>query len=149
MAVSPPSAPILAPLHAGEYDEVIALWRQSTGVGLRPDETRQWFVHYLARNPGLSWAARVEGRLVGAVLCGHDGRRGYLYHLAVADEARRQGIGRALVRAAVASLTAEGITRATIFVYGDNAAGKAFWHHAGWGSRVDLDVLQYDLPLPA
>ncbi len=136
-------------MHANDYDEVTALWRRSGGVGLRPDETREWFLRYLARNPGSSWTAHIDGRLAGAVLGGHDGRRGYLYHLAVADEARRRGIGRALVGAAVESLAAEGIARVTIFVYGDNAAGKDFWHRLGWGSRLDLEVLQYDLAPPA
>ena len=141
------SSPVatLAPMRADDYDDVTALWRRSNGVGVRPDETREWFRRYLARNSGLSWTARIEERIAGAVLGGHDGRRGYLYHLAVAEEAQRRGIGGALVRATLASLADDGITRATIFVYGDNGAGKDFWRSLGWSSRLDLEVLQYDL----
>jgi ribosomal protein S18 acetylase RimI-like enzyme len=132
-------------MHCDDYDDVTALWRLASGVGVRPDETREWFLRYLARNPALSWTARVESRIVGGVLCGHDGRRGYLYHLAVAEETRRRGIGRALVSAALTSLANEGIARATIFVYADNDSGKHFWRSLGWGARQDLDVLQFDL----
>jgi ribosomal protein S18 acetylase RimI-like enzyme len=135
-------------MRADDFDDVTALWRHSSGVGVRPDETREWFLRYLARNPGLSWTARIESSLAGAVLCGHDGRRGYLYHLAVAEGARRRGIGRALVRAAIASLADEGISRATIFVYADNDSAQDFWRSLGWGSRLDLAVLQYDLLPP-
>ncbi len=135
----------LAVMRDEDFDEVTDLWRRTNGVGLRPDETRAWFQRYLARNPGTSWIVRRGPRLVGAVLCGHDGRRGYLYHLAVADDERRQGIGRSLVNAALASLAKETITRATIFVFADNEAGKSFWASQSWQERLDLRVIQKTL----
>src|SRR5271154_5438166 len=80
-----------------DYDEVIALWQRCEGVGLTPSDSREAVHSFLVRNPALSLVARHAGQIVGAVLCGHDGRRGYIYHLAVSPEHRQQGIGKAIV----------------------------------------------------
>lgn len=135
----------LAAMRPDDYDGVVALWQQSEGVGQSPGETREWLASYLDRNPGLSRVARHERRLVGAVLCGHDGRRGYLYHLAVAPAQRGRGVGRALVEDCLSRLAALGIARATVCVFGHNEAGLAFWRRLGWRPREDLNVLQQDL----
>jgi N-acetylglutamate synthase len=135
----------LAPLKTEDFEEVAKLWRESDGVGLRADETPEWLASYLTRNPEMSWTAREDGRVVGALLCGHDGRRGYLYHLAVAENQRRSGTGRALVGAALESLAKHGISRASVFIYDDNAAALDFWRAIGWHDRVDLRLLQKGL----
>jgi N-acetylglutamate synthase len=138
------SAPIgICPMIAADYDEVMAFWQSIEGLGLDEDtDSREGIVGYLERNPGLSFVVRREGRIIGAVLCGHDGRRGYLHHLAVAPDCRRQGIGRALVDACLAALGSLGIQKCNIFLLADNQLGKAFWRHNGWNERDDLKVLQ-------
>jgi N-acetylglutamate synthase len=126
-----------------DYDEVVALWQASEGIGLHEDvDSRQSIAAYLHRNPGTSHVARHAGRIVGAVLCGHDGRRGYLHHLAVAAPWRRQGVGQALVEACLLKLAAAGIPKCNIFLFADNEQGEAFWKNAGWNERADLKVLQ-------
>jgi putative acetyltransferase len=132
---------------AGDYAEVAALWQGTEGVGLDDQtDTREGVTSYLARNPGLSFVARLEGRVVGAVLCGHDGRRGYLHHLAVAPRCRRRGIGRALVEACLTNLGNIGILKCNIFLFSDNEAGEDFWKHSDWKERSDLKVLQKATP---
>lgn len=129
-----------------DYDEVLALWEQTEGVGLTDSDSREAVSAFLARNPGLSLIARHDGRIIGAVLCGHDGRRGFLYHLAVAREYRKQGLARAIVDTCLSRLAAVGILKATIFVYGHNDIGNRFWRKVGWKDRTDLVVLQKETP---
>lgn len=130
-------------LGAGDYESALALWNSVPGV--RASETREEFERILSRNPGLSPAVRINGALAGAVLCCHDGRRGYLYHLAVAEQHRRLGIGKRLVDECLARLTAEGIGRCTIFLVADNDAGRQFWLKSGWFERTDLIAFAHDL----
>ena len=133
----------IRPMTADDYDEVAALWQSTEGIGLDEHvDTREGIAAYLARHPGLSFVALQEGRIVGAALCGHDGRRGYLHHLAVVPTCRRQGIGRALVEACLFALASAGIPKCNIFLLADNELGKAFWKHNGWNERDDLKVLQ-------
>ncbi|OAI54068.1 hypothetical protein AYO44_15515 [Planctomycetaceae bacterium SCGC AG-212-F19] len=127
-----------------DYDEVLALWKTSEGVGLTPSDSREAVHAYLARNPDLCLVARHGGEVIGAVLCGHDGRRGYMYHLAVARDHRHQGIGSAIMEACLSRLASVGIHKATIFVYGHNDSGQQFWRRVGWKDRSDLVVLQME-----
>lgn len=138
-----PAATTLHELTFGDYAAVRALWEQSEGVGLNESDTPEAIALFLQRNPGLSLVARTaDGALIGAVLCGHDGRRGYLHHLAVSRPHRGRGLGRRLVAECLARLRAQGIPKCNIFLYADNAAGRAFWLHEGWSPREDLVVLQ-------
>jgi putative acetyltransferase len=129
-----------------DYPEVIALWQTSEGVGLSGADTLAAISTYLARNPGHSFVARHQAELVGAVLCGHDGRRGYMHHLAVQPAYRRQGIGQALVEHCLARLKAAGIDKCHIFVYSANQAGQAFWNKTGWVLRTNLVLMSRELP---
>ena len=131
----------LRPMTIEDYDGVFALWQASEGVGLSAADERAEIARYLARNPGLSQVATVDGRLAGAVLCGHDGRRGYIHHLAVAAECRGRGIGRELVARCMEGLAAAGISRCHIFVYTRNTEGQGFWRAIGWTLRDDLAVM--------
>ncbi|QDU27026.1 Acetyltransferase YpeA [Anatilimnocola aggregata] len=133
----------LSELLAVDYDLVMTLWNSAPGV--RASEPRAEFARILLRNPGLSTVARVGNELAGAVLCCHDGRRGYLYHLAVAEKFRRQGIARALVDRSLSGLQKVGISRCTIFLVADNAQGKTFWQELGWFERTDLIAFAKDL----
>ncbi|MDP6545031.1 MAG: GNAT family N-acetyltransferase [Phycisphaerae bacterium] len=127
-----------------DYEDAYALWTAIPGIGLDLDDadSREQVLVYLARNPGLSFVARDSGRVVGAVLCGHDGRRGYMHHLAVDPAYRGSGIAKALVTKCMDGLEAAGIRRCNIFIYGENEEGQAFWKNAGW-STFDGLVLMY------
>lgn len=125
-----------------DYEEAVSLWEKTDGIGLNVSDSREAVAAYLDRNPGLSFVVHVDDILVGAVLCGHDGRRGYLHHLAVSERFRNKGIGHALIEACLSGLTELGIWKCNIFIYADNDAGKTFWRQRGWFSRNDLDVMQ-------
>ncbi len=133
----------LSELTADDYQEVMTLWNSAPGV--RASEPRAEYERILERNPGLATAARVGTELAGAVLCCHDGRRGYLYHLAVAEKFQRLGIGRALVEHCLQRLKQLGIGRCTIFLVADNTAGRTFWLENGWRERTDLVAFARDL----
>jgi N-acetylglutamate synthase len=130
-------------LTEADYEPVMALWNSTPGV--RATESAKEFVRILARNPGLSCVARDGDKIVAAILCCHDGRRGYLYHLAVAQSHRRQGIARAMVDRCLGRLKELGIARCTLFVVADNDDAAAYWKHTGWRERVDLKAMAKDL----
>lgn len=120
----------------GDYEEVLRLWRDTPGMGLRSlDDSREGIEAFLRRNPATSFVALEEDRLVGAILCGHDGRRGYIYHTVVRPGDRERGVGTALVETAVSALEREGITRVCLNVMEGNETGKAFWLGRGWEKK--------------
>lgn len=129
-------------MSSDDYDAVHALWSGMPGIGLNESDTRAATEAFLRRNPGMSAVAFVSAALVGAVLCGHDGRRGYLHHLAVAPAWRGRGLARGLIAHCFAQLAAAGIPKCNIFLFADNAEGAAFWQHEGWSPRADLRVMQ-------
>jgi len=122
----------------GDYDEALGLWKATPGMGLSGADERASLSAFLARNPGLSFVARSGGELVGTALCGTDGRRGFLYHLAVRPEHRRRGLGSALARSCLLALAAQGVRKCHLFVLADNAVGAAFWKKEGWKLRDDI-----------
>jgi N-acetylglutamate synthase len=126
-----------------DYETVRALWEATEGVGLNESDTREAVAVFLARNPQLSLVALDrDGAIVGAVLCGHDGRRGYLHHLAVQRAHRGRGLGRRLVATCLDRLRVAGILKCNIFLYASHHAGRSFWLHHGWAPREDLVVMQ-------
>lgn len=132
----------LEPMAIEDYKGVVALWKKTEGVGLNESDSRSNIRGYLKRNPGMSYVVRDHERIVGAVLCGHDGRRGYLHHLAVARTHRGRGLGKALVDACLKSLSKAGVLKCTIFVFRDNGDGETFWKNQGWVKRDDLGMMQ-------
>ena len=124
-----------------DYAEVLALWQASDGVGLSDADSEEGVTRFLARNTGLSFVARDGEHLVGAVLCGHDGRRGYIHHLAVSQSHRRQGLGQALVERCLSALRRGGIDKCHLFVFADNQDTIAFWKSIGWTQRVELVMM--------
>lgn len=126
-----------------DYPAVIKLWRASPeGVGLSESDAPAPLRRFLRRNAGLSVVAVKGRRLVGAVLCGHDGRRGYLHHLVVAKPWRGQGVGRAMVEHCLIRLRAEGIPKCNLFLYAHNRSGRAFWKKLGFAVRGDIRLVQ-------
>jgi ribosomal protein S18 acetylase RimI-like enzyme len=133
---------IIKPMTLVDYDEVLHLWQNSEGVGLNESDTRSEIGIFLRRNRGMSFVAREGKQLAGAILCGHDGRRACLYHLAVAPAHRRNGLGTKLVRRCVAELKRAGIPRCNVFFYVKNKRGERFWRKLGWEKRSELCMAQ-------
>src|SRR4030042_2473424 len=118
----------ISPFTLDAYEQVMTLWKESEGIGLSGADSKENIRSYLERNPNMSLAAKdANGTLVGAVLCGHDGRRGYIHHLAVRSDCRRQGIGRTLVEECLSPLEAAGIQKCHLFIIHDNVSGFEFW----------------------
>ena len=111
------------------------------GIGLSDADSRGSIKAYLERNPGMSFVASENGNIVGAILCGHDGRRGYIHHLAVRAEYRRQGLGHKLVEKSLSVLQAAGIQKCHIFIFNNNTSGIEFWKDIGWTHRSDISVI--------
>lgn len=115
-----------------DHAQAVALWNEIDSVEICEGDSREEVAEYLKRNPGLSRVAEIDGKLVGAVMCGHDGRRGWIYHLAVAPEYRGRGVGKMLLDDCVRGLQRAGLKRGIILVEGQNAAGHKFWLREGW-----------------
>jgi len=133
----------IVPMTAADHADAFALWTALAGIGVHENDVDPvaGVGAFLEHNPGLSFVARLENRLVGTVLCGCDGRRGYLHHLAVAVDVRDRGIGRQLVAQAMTALVGIGIRKCHAFVFADNEEGLAFWESVGWSARQDLVVV--------
>ncbi len=122
-----------------DYDAVLELMRKTPGISLRDADSRESTARYLQRNPGMSFVAEIGGLLSGCVMCGHDGRRGYLQHVLERPEARRQGIGRALLERCLWSLEQQGIVKCHLDVFKTNEAAARYWQRQGWQLREDID----------
>lgn len=122
-----------------DYEAVMALMRQTPGVVIRDTDSLAATARYLARNPDLSFVALIDGAMVGCIMSGHDGRRGYLQHLLVLPAHRRQGIADALVEHCLAALAALGIVKSHVDVLKDNTLAHAYWQTARWTLRDDID----------
>lgn len=122
-----------------DHATVMALMQQTPGMSIRDADSRDATARYLARNPGLSLVAHVDDKMVGCIMCGHDGKRGYLQHLLVLPDYRRQGIAHALVEQCLAALAALGIVKSHVDVLKTNALAHDYWSKAGWVLRDDID----------
>ena len=124
-----------------EYEEATAFWASIPEVGLDDADSISSMESFLRRNQGLSFVAKHGRNLIGAVLCGHDGRRGYLHHLAVSPGYRGRGIGELLVNKCLSALAQRGISRCNIFIYSHNEKGKEFWEKTGWTTYDGLEIM--------
>lgn len=125
------------------YDEIYAMWQITSKRAISKADQREEIERYLIRNKGLSQIAEKDGKIVGTVLAGHDGRRGFIHHMAVLPEYRRHGIARDMAQRAIERLTKEGIDKTHIFTYRDNEQGQAFWRSMGFTRRDDLFVYSF------
>ena len=122
-----------------DYDALYALWLSCPGMGLNDrDDSREGIAAYLRRNPATCFGAEEDGRLIGCILAGHDGRRGFIHHTAVCPDCQRRGIGAALASAALEALKQEGITKVALLVFRRNEPGNAFWEKQGFTLREDI-----------
>ena len=125
---------------AADYDAVWTLWMSCKNMGFNDlDDSREGIEKYLKRNPDTCFVALEGDALAGVILSGHDGRRGFIHHMAVAEAYRHRGIGTALVDAALSALRAEGIHKVALLVFRYNEAGNAFWEKMGFAVREDLN----------
>jgi ribosomal protein S18 acetylase RimI-like enzyme len=141
-----PAPFITRPFLPSDYDIVLKLWETTDGVEVAEGDSRLEIEAYLQRNPGLSRIAEIDGRLAGAVLCGHDGRRGLIYHLVVTSTARGRGMGRQLVRECMDGLKAAGMKRVLLLVGNENHPGRAFWIAQGFELIDEALALSREIP---
>lgn len=140
------AGPVIRTMTIEDYDGVRTLWMTIKGFAIRSvDDSREGVELFLRRNPTTSVVAEFEGKIVGAILCGHDGRRGCLYHVCVAQQFRMQGIGKAMVVKAMEALRAEKINKVSLIAFTSNDIGNAFWKQIGWTKREDLNYYDFTL----
>lgn len=130
-------------MQVSDYDGVMDLWRSCEGLLLREADSKTGIERYLERNPGLSFVAFDDGAIIGSIMAGHDGKRGYIQHLAVAREARRQGIGSRLIELCLDALMSQGIVKAHVHVLKDNPSGHHYWIARGWIERADTQLYSF------
>ena len=129
-----------------DYDKIYTLWMSMKGFAMRSiDDSEEGVRRFLERNPHTSVVASQDGKIVGAILCGHDGRRGCLYHVCVHRDYRRKGIGTAMVVFAMEALKREKISKVSLIVFTVNDIGNAFWKKIGWTKREDLNYYDFTL----
>ena len=128
-----------------DYETAIALWKRVEGIEIAEGDAKEEVELFLARNPGLSRVAETEEGIVGVALCGQDGRRGYIYHLAIEPDYQQQGVARQLVTECLSGLRKLQLRRALILVATDNPRAQAFWHRCGWEDVPFASVMGIDL----
>ena len=122
-----------------DYDAVYQLWADTPGIGLNTtDDSREGICKYLYRNPNTCFVVEEDGDILGAIMSGHDGRRGFIHHTAVKISKRNQGIGSLLVDSAINSLKNKGIYKLALVVFVENETGNTFWENRGFNYREDL-----------
>ena len=122
-----------------DYEKVYDLWIHTTGMGLNNlDDSEEGIAKFLKRNPSTCFVAEQEGKIIGVILAGHDGRRGFIYHTTVNQEYRKQGIGKELADHALDALEKEGSHKVALVVFDRNQLGNAFWENQGFTIRNDL-----------
>nr|WP_210731476.1 GNAT family N-acetyltransferase [Vibrio aestuarianus] len=127
-----------------DYDDVIKLWGQTEGMSLRDADSKESINNYLIRNPNLSFVAVSANEIVGAVLVGTDGRRGYLQHLAVSSNFRGKNLGRELVSQAISALANIGVPKTHLFVYNENVNAQQFYEKLGWFPRDEVRMYSFN-----
>lgn len=129
-----------------DYEQVKALWLTIKGFAIRSiDDSREGVERFLKRNPTTSVVAEADGKIIGAILCGHDGRRGCLYHVCVHEDYRMHGIGKSMVVFCMEALKAENINKVSLIAFTKNDIGNAFWRTIGWTKREDLNYYDFVL----
>lgn len=129
-----------------DYENVYALWKTIKGFGIRSiDDSKEGVERFVRRNPTTSIVAEENGGIIGAILCGHDGRRGCFYHVCVKEEHRKRGIGKKMVAAAMEALRKENISKVNLIAFQTNQVGNRFWSSMGWSFREDVNYYEFNL----
>lgn len=136
----------IRPMQQSDYPNVYQLWKTIKGFGIRSmDDSEEGVARFLRRNPSTSMVAEAGGQMVGAILCGHDGRRGCFYHVCVREGYRKQGIGKNMAVKAMKALQEEGINKVCLIAFKKNEVGNSFWKSVGWTFREDLNYYDFVL----
>ena len=126
-------------MQISDYDSIYNLWMNTPGMGLNSvDDSKDGIEKFLKRNPTTCFVAEEDSKIVGVIMAGNDGRRGYIYHTAVLPEFRGKRVGKALVESAMTALEKEGITKVALVVFEKNQNGNGFWEKIGFTVRNDL-----------
>lgn len=133
------------PMFPEDFDALYELWTTTPGVDVTRGDTADGLHCFLDRNPGLSFVAESGGQVIGAIMCGHDGRRGFIHHLVVYLPFQRQGIATTLVARSLSALASKNIEKCHLFIRKDNHAGMLFWKNSGWQERIELSMASYTL----
>lgn len=137
---------IIRTMTIDDYDTVYALWKSIRGFGIRSiDDSREGIGRFLQRNPTTSVVAEDKGAVVGSILCGHDGRTGYFYHVCVHRDYRMHGIGKSMARFCVEALRAEQINKVSLIAFTQNTVGNTFWQDLGWSDREDVNYYDFSI----
>jgi len=137
---------VVRPMTIEDYGRVYSLWKSIRGFGIRSiDDSREDTERFLRRNPSTSMVAESEGEVIGSILCGHDGRTGYFYHVCVDERYRRRGIGKRMATEAMRALQEQKINKVSLIAFKHNEIGNQFWHGFGWTERTDANYFDFDL----
>ena len=137
---------IIRPMTEEDYQKVYKLWKTIRGFGIRSmDDSEEGVTRFIRRNPSTSMVAETGGVIVGAILCGHDGRRGCFYHVCVREDCRKQGIGTSMAVQAMKALQEEQINKVCLIAFKKNEVGNSFWKRVGWTFREDLNYYDFVL----
>jgi ribosomal protein S18 acetylase RimI-like enzyme len=139
------NTPFIRKMTIDDYDRMVELWKKTPGIGLSAADSKRNIGLFFERNPGLSFVCEIEKIIIGTVLCGHDGRRGYIYHLAVDQKYRKKGIGKELMARSLEKLHQQGILKCHLFLYNDNSDAILFYDNTGWKRRDSLLIYSKDL----
>lgn len=132
-------------MHISDYEQALRLWQSLPGMGLSSANEKENIRDFLQKNPSTCFVALKDGKIIGTILSGSDGRRGYIYHLAVQQSEQYKGTGKKLVTLCLDELKKSGIQKCHIFVISDNAEGIAFWEKVGWQLRDDILVMSIEI----
>ncbi len=137
---------IIREMKMEDYQGVYSLWKTIKGFGIRSmDDSKEGVERFIRRNPTTSIVAEADGKIVGAILCGHDGRRGCFYHVCVQEEYRKHGIGKQMAVEAMRALQKEHINKVCLIAFKNNEVGNNFWKSVGWTFREDLNYYDFTL----
>lgn len=129
-----------------DYDKISHLWHQIQGFAIRSiDDSRRGIEAFLRRNPNTSVVAEYNSEIIGTILCGNDGRYGYLYHVCVMKDYRAMGIGKLMVQEVIKSLREENISKIALIAFSKNEVGNTFWKKLGWTRREDVNYYDFTL----
>ncbi|MBN2546665.1 MAG: GNAT family N-acetyltransferase [Spirochaetes bacterium] len=133
------------PFKMKHYERVYEFWQNIKVLGMSEADNKENIKRYLKKNRNSSFVALNGSEVIGTILAGHDGRRGYIHHVAIDENHRKKGIAKNLINLAIAKLKKEGMVKCHIFVFKENKNAKNFWSHTGWTERTDLDVMSYNI----
>ncbi len=140
----------ISKLSPGDFEKASAFWTSTRGMmGQMGTDSEQALATFLKRNPGLSFKVVDNDEIVGTILCGHDGRRGYLHHLAVAEQYLGQGLGKVLTDRSIEELRRLGIAKCHLFVDSRNSEGQQFWKSIHWNEQNDIRIFSHDIEYPS